>query len=144
MPMVGRSVTNTATPTSTTMTIGMNRSRSISDTAAAPSPEATAAITAAGSSSFHRIGTLRAKVSTEAVVPATAASLLVPSAVAGAIPGDTRNNVGSTIRPPPPTTASTQPAAAAAASRALQSAKSTRQANQTSDESRRSVPAPLV
>lgn len=129
-PIDGRRVTKIATPTSTTITIGTKYFLSMSPTAADPQAAAIAAISAPGSRTFQRIGTLRAKVITAALVPENAAILLVPRAVCGTRPGSTTNRVGSTISPPPPTTASTQPAAVAAVSKTAQSARLTRRPNQ--------------
>ena len=64
----------------------------------------------AGTTVAARISMRRLKRAAAMAVPQTEALLLVPSSVAGAVPGSTAKRAGTRISPPPPTIASTNPA----------------------------------
>lgn len=117
VPKLGRSTTNNATDNSTTNTTGRYAAGGTAPANAAPNPAQSTANTAAGPATAQSIFVRRAYVTAAVAVPAIAANLFVPNAVAGGIPGAATNNAGSSNKPPPPTTASTHPATAAAASR---------------------------
>ena len=93
-----------------TKTKGWRTSFGIMATLAAPTNELMVAHTATTAKSFHSKRTLRAKETAEVAVPTTAANLLVPNKVAGAIDGNAFIKAGIWISPPPPTAASIAPA----------------------------------
>ncbi|TWJ21829.1 hypothetical protein JD76_01942 [Micromonospora endolithica] len=118
-PSRGRNTTNSATATNTPNTTGRYADAGTAPANAAPTPAQHTANPADGPATAQSSRVRRAYVTAAVDVPAIAASLFVPNAVATGIPGAATSNAGSSNRPPPPTTASTQPANAAAASRVV-------------------------